>query len=800
MEVKKIVEGMTAPEVAQVIDENFNALNGEKATVEAVADVQKNVNRSDDNTGVLSYPEYSSTEPVAVGDVRRYEGLLYRAKEAGAYDWDPEKWERVTLKQLEDEKLSELGSKVPLYSRFTHSEELKAYNGVNIPISIMKKGGVITNRGVNIQIRNIDDTKQTITVKSGTSIILDFDTNDVYLGATSGLVDFDYNYNSSYTDYINLKDKTDLISSNDNIKSQYGKNLYCELLTSGGRIDSVGNILASTLNLVTAYIKVKPNTSYVLTNSSGGYPTGSNYYAYYDSDYKLIGVGDTKEIVTPSNCRYIRCTIGNSQKDVMLEEGTTRTEYEKGNPLHQYLSDIHNHIEDYEGKVVLIEDKIGEKSTEYTLHLNTGAYGDTNNLSIKKGSVILSFGDYSGNLLLCPLESFSTSNYVSISTSKLPYTTEFDVKTIRSNSAIDSDITIKSQTSGIYAEIESLGRETVILPNYATIKGNMVDGTIFELEKNSVKSNNSFSFSAQLGTFSKIRIGRGKPTEKLYSSGWVEVDSKNINIVTYFSDSQTTTKTYAHGLTFENNIQILLSMLVEDKIDVTVVSNGKSFTQRSDWKGYNGTLFSESIGSTLNNARFSWTCKKLNSDIWLFGDSYFGTTSELRWPYYMLNNGYKDVLINGFAGAGCLNAFSDVTTLLQHNTPKYIVWCMGMNNKDTESSVNTDWNSTFSALKDLCKSNGIELILSTIPTVRGGYVEDTNEYSMRIHKFKNAIVRSSGIRYIDFDKAVGANEETGEWFGDMLYSDGVHPAADGARALFMQAIADFPELMSVENF
>ena len=112
MEVKKIVEGMTAPQVAQVIDENFNALNGEKATVEAVADVQKNVNRSDDNTGILSYPVFDDTEPVAVGDVRRYEGLLYRAKEAGAHDWDPEKWERVTLKQLEDEKLSELGSKM----------------------------------------------------------------------------------------------------------------------------------------------------------------------------------------------------------------------------------------------------------------------------------------------------------------------------------------------------------------------------------------------------------------------------------------------------------------------------------------------------------------------------------------------------------------------------------------------------------------------------------------------------------------------------------------------------------------
>ena len=134
MEVKKIVEGMTAPEVAQVIDENFNALNGEKATVEAVADVQKNVNRSDDNTGILSYPVFDDTEPVAVGDVRRYEGLLYRAKEAGAHDWDPEKWERVTLKQLEDEKLSELGSKLE-NSSFDGDDN----NFVSVKFSWLKK-------------------------------------------------------------------------------------------------------------------------------------------------------------------------------------------------------------------------------------------------------------------------------------------------------------------------------------------------------------------------------------------------------------------------------------------------------------------------------------------------------------------------------------------------------------------------------------------------------------------------------------------------------------------------------------
>ena len=191
MEVKKIVEGMTAPQVAQVIDENFNALNGEKATVEAVSDVQKNVNRSDDNTGVLSYPEYSSTEPVAVGDVRRYEGLLYRAKEAGAYDWDPEKWERVTLKQLEDEKLSELGSEVgrgvlTLNLTENHSSTVDVIpvnlkSGDNIVIGIEANSGV---KGCSVYFYNSQTGESKpygLTLNRSTIITVDSDYDEMGL-------------------------------------------------------------------------------------------------------------------------------------------------------------------------------------------------------------------------------------------------------------------------------------------------------------------------------------------------------------------------------------------------------------------------------------------------------------------------------------------------------------------------------------------------------------------------------------------------------------------------------------------
>ena len=84
-------------------------------------------------------------------------------------------------------------------------------------------------------------------------------------------------------------------------------------------------------------------------------------------------------------------------------------------------------------------------------------------------------------------------------------------------------------------------------------------------------------------------------------------------------------------------------------------------------------------------------------------------------------------------------------------------------------------------------------ILCTIPNVKGGAVDDTDIVNMRLHNFKNDYVKASGYRYIDFYKAVGADDVN--WYPNMLYSDGVHPDVLGAEAMYYQALVDFPELM-----
>ena len=247
-------------------------------------------------------------------------------------------------------------------------------------------------------------------------------------------------------------------------------------------------------------------------------------------------------------------------------------------------------------------------------------------------------------------------------------------------------------------------------------------------------------------------------------------------------------KTFEHGLTIENNIQVYIEKTQNAVVSIKVVSNGVSSAVFSDgyWYGKRGTPFVENDGCELADCCFGWTCKAINSEIWAFGDSYFGVNGTIRWMAYLIAAGHRNLIINGHGGQVSVSAYTDLTNLLTIGTPKKILWCLGMNDKDSSTAVNANWLNTYNSLKALCENNNIELILATIPTVPS-----------RINKFKNEIVRSSGYRYIDFDKAVGANETTGEWFSDMLSSDGVHPSETGALTLYNRAIADMPELLDV---
>ena len=345
----------------------------------------------------------------------------------------------------------------------------------------------------------------------------------------------------------------------------------------------------------------------------------------------------------------------------------------------------------------------------------------------------------------------------------------------------DNAVTIEKLSEELKERVLSL--PTVVKKNGAFIKkGDLPSGSVWEFPQNSVEVGEYMTFSANIvGDFNALYIGHDKT-----GGAYMKITANEVVLCSHVV-SPMSEKTFEHGLTIENNIQVYIEKKLNAVVSIKVVSNGVSSDVFSDgyWYANKGTPFVENDGCELADCSFGWTCKAINSDIWAFGDSYFGVNGTIRWMAYLVSAGHTNLVVNGYGGQGSVSAYTDLTNLLTIGTPKKILWCLGMNDKDSSTAVNANWLNTYNSLKALCENNNIELILATIPTVPS-----------RINKFKNDIIRSSGCRYIDFDKAVGADEGTGAWFGDMLSTDGVHPSETGALALYNRAIADMPELLN----
>ena len=220
-------------------------------------------------------------------------------------------------------------------------------------------------------------------------------------------------------------------------------------------------------------------------------------------------------------------------------------------------------------------------------------------------------------------------------------------------------------------------------------------------------------------------------------------------------------------------------------------ANGVMATEikNKNWTGDNNQYFVESIDSSLTNCSFGWSCKALESKIWVFGDSWTSIYPQ-RWVYQAVDIGLLErVLVNGYAGQTTDNALISFKNLVKIGCPKYLVWCLGMNNWD-EGSVNETWKSAIDEVLSICKDKGIIPILYKVPNVPvwGGHAARTNNY-------KNAYIESLGVRYIDAPSALG-DDGSGNWYEGFEQSstDHVHTSKLGAKALMMQIIADFPEI------
>lgn len=315
---------------------------------------------------------------------------------------------------------------------------------------------------------------------------------------------------------------------------------------------------------------------------------------------------------------------------------------------------------------------------------------------------------------------------------------------------------------------------------YMMEHGSLADGETLTLPYHNVKNENIYIFNANISTFGKIKFSKE-------STFYVEVDSTNLYIT-----NDATSYTTPHGISIENNVTLMVRNETSANVSlVRVSSNGQEFnyTTATRFIMDAGIPTIQSIGSELTECTFSWISKNVNAPIWLFGDSYF-SWYENRWTYYLARDGYtKTCMLNGYAGEASASAYSALINLLAITTPKTVVWCMGMNDGDSESAVNANWKRYYNKLINLSKEYGFELVLYTVPTT-----------PVINNKFKDTIIRDSGYRYIEADLAVRI-DDNGNWIAGALNEgtsenpDNVHPTPMGAKIIYYRVISDLPEIM-----
>lgn len=280
-----------------------------------------------------------------------------------------------------------------------------------------------------------------------------------------------------------------------------------------------------------------------------------------------------------------------------------------------------------------------------------------------------------------------------------------------------------------------------------------------------LKTWHSVSFRANIETFGKIRISHG---EQNYAGGVVEIDNTNIYIYRY--PDLALQSTTPHKLIFKDYITV--NIKVDDEVhsaNLIITTCSGYFKEKIPWNGCKANVIVKELeGGKYKSAVLTIGGVGLMKDIWIFGDSYADT-----WPVPMHSiYNFSNYMLDAYSGRDSATAYTSLINDLKIGTPKFLVWMMGMNDADSDESVNSSWLSTFNKLKDLCKKNGIILIPCTIPNV-----------PKRNMVFKNDIIKKSDLPYIDIAESLGASSKDSTWFEGLLGEDRVHPSDLGKKTI-----------------
>lgn len=676
-------------------------------------------------------PQYSAlTFPVAAGAHCIYEGELYAAKQAIAASeaWTAAHWDKVQL----GAEVAKVGASVTDLK--SHLEEL-----------------------LEITAKGFDKTEVTPPLGFAEAMVV-----------ASGGISASPNYDARYWTPVN--------------GHKYLSVDYSLLLTNTAIAIGFFNAESASASTIVGYIKSTVADKIYPIPSDAEYialtvPTGETHkIEFYDNDV-LEHISDINEEINEictfeSNGQMINPDTTNVLNGYLADQNSTDTKYNSGSIFRSIYVPIEQNT------YYTIQDYVDGNNTKFyrTLGLFTavptsGAIGKR----MYNTRPVYTFysGEYSYVVIYIYNSSSDTLTFKEklekIKLEKGATATEGFVYGEGKRIVDESNLSnkLKSKVNGAFG----------FASPYFDFDDSIATGEGLSLTVPNCKKGTLLSFSANIsGSFGSIKVGQGNAATN--ETGYIVVDETNLYVY-YYGNSEQLVATKAHGLTIADYIEITIETLSEtfNKAKFTISSGGASYSYTDMYLGCSVNAYATSINGTFINCVLTYFCTDWYKKMWLFGDSYFD-----HWVQYACEKGYVNFLCDGYSGRTSQPAYDSFKKNLAKGTPQYAVWCIGMNNGDNVSSINSTWLTVVSKFIQDCEANGITPILCTIPNV-----------STVNNNYKNAWIRNSGYRYIELAKMVGSDIST-SWYSGLLSNDGVHPSTAGDKMIAMFMVTQLPEM------
>lgn len=320
-----------------------------------------------------------------------------------------------------------------------------------------------------------------------------------------------------------------------------------------------------------------------------------------------------------------------------------------------------------------------------------------------------------------------------------------------------------------FLEVLIVEMEPPVLPKSKS-NFSMVSGEEVRLINSAIKQEYSIVLSSDISKVDSLIIGKGSG---VYGSGFFTISKDRIKF------TKRTSKEFKQEWSHQINLNKEVNVNIERQLKSTKFSldNGiDTFSLYTDMIGMSNPIL-KFFGEGINVKLFEFKHLDYYSDVFVFGDSYVNCSSPNRWPYYVYQFS-QGFMFDGYPGGKSIHSYSFLLSAFSIHKPKYLVWCLGMNDRSDFTRVDPQWRYFMEKVMLLCKETNVKLILATVPSVPNRY-----------HGMKNDYIRNSGYPYIDFDKAVSDGQ--GNWSKGLLSEDDLHPSEKGAKVMakcFMEYI------------